>query len=103
MSYNRYKSVSQDGRIELLPGITVPSSSKEEIWRVNFSRMDLISYKYYGDANYDWLIFYANSNIPCIEADIQDGTVLSIPYPLSDALSAYQNAIGKYRELYSFT
>jgi phage tail protein X len=59
-------------------------------------RMDMLSYKYYGDPDYGWLILQANPSIPSMEYLIQDGTVIRIPYPLSTAISRYEQSINEY-------
>ena len=59
-------------------------------------RMDTLSYKYYGDANYGWLIMQANPQYGSMEFSIPDGVSLRIPYPLNTAKTRYENAIQKY-------
>ena len=104
MSYNRYNKVSMNGVVELLPIFKyIPQmSDREEVWVVNKSRMDLISSKYYDDANYDWIIMGANENIPHIEHEIPDGTVLRIPYPLEIALNQFNNQLTKFQNFYGY-
>ena len=47
-------------------------------------RIDLISYRIYGDPKYWWLILHANGYQ--LEFDIAPGELLRIPYPLEFAL-----------------
>ena len=61
-------------------------------------RMDTLSYKYYNDANYGWLIMMANPSYGSLEYSIPDGVVLRIPYPLNTAINRYENAINNYIE-----
>jgi len=49
-------------------------------------RLDLISYRVYSDPKYWWVILSANGYK--LEFDIEDGEILRIPYPLSDAINA---------------
>jgi len=104
MTYNRYAKVSMNGVVELLPRFrySPQASDREEIWQVDKSRMDLISYKYYEDANYDWLIMLANDDIPHIEFEIPDGTILTIPYPLEIALNQFKNQLNIFENLYGY-
>ncbi len=48
-------------------------------------RLDLVSYRVYGDPKYWWLILSANGYQ--IEFDIEDGEVLRIPLPLADVIN----------------
>jgi hypothetical protein len=93
-----------NGVVELLPRIkySPQSSDKEEKWEVNKSRMDLISFKYYEDSNYDWLIMLANNDIPHLEFEIPDGTIITIPYPLEIALNQYKNQLDNFNVLYGY-
>ena len=59
-------------------------------------RLDTLSYKYYGDPDYGWLILQANPSIPSMEYRIEDGTIVRIPYPLSTAVNRYEQGINKY-------
>ena len=62
--------------------------------------MDNISYKYYKDANYDWLIMMANPEYGSMEFEIPDGSLLRIPYPLGVSLDDYNNKVEEYITLY---
>jgi nucleoid-associated protein YgaU len=48
-------------------------------------RLDMVSYRVYGDPSYWWVILAANEYQ--IEFDIESGEVLRIPWPLSDAIN----------------
>jgi len=104
MSYNRYANLTYNGKVELPPYVTYTPkyTDKEEVWELNKSRLDLISYKYYGDANYDWLILLANEDIPFLEFEIPNGTILTIPYPLEEALQNITRQIEKFKTFYGF-
>ena len=64
------------------------------------SRLDLISYDYYGSPDYDWLILMANPSAGNLEFEIPDGTILRIPYPLSVTLELYDREIERHNALY---
>lgn len=102
MSYNRYKSFITDGTYQKVPFIEVPTSNSDfyVYYEANKSRLDLLSYQYYGDANYGWLILQANPEVGSLEFRIQDKTRLRIPYPLDAAIQGYENNIKKYNNLY---
>ena len=102
-SYNRYKSFIVDGSYTKIPSIEVPTSSSDfyVYYEVGKTRLDLLSYQYYGDANYGWLILQANPDAGSLEFRIKDGTKLRIPYPLENAIQGYENNIKKYDNLYS--
>ena len=102
-SYNRYKAFTgDDGTIRNVPFVSIPVSSSDKymFWKAGRSRLDLISYSYYGDCDYRWLILQANPEIPSIELLIEDETRIRIPYPLDDAISRYENAVQMHDHLY---
>ena len=98
--YDRYSKFKDDGKNQIIPFIKIESSSTDitVIFQKDTMRMDTLSYKYYGDANYGWLIMLANPNFGSLEYNIPDNAVLRIPYPLSTAISRYENAVDKYKE-----
>lgn len=102
MSYDRYKRFRVNGRIKKVPPITLDPKSTDyfEEYILGQSRLDIISYEYYGDPNYDWLIMLANPEYGSMEYRIPDGTLLRIPYPLSISLENYNNKISLYETLY---
>lgn len=98
--YDRYSKFKDDGKNQIIPFIKIESSSTDitVIFQKDTMRMDTLSYKYYGDANYGWLIMMANPKFGSLEYSIPDNAVLRIPYPLSTAISRYENAVDKYKE-----
>lgn len=98
--YDRYSKFKDDGKNQLVPFIKIDNSSTDitVIYQKDSMRMDTLSYKYYGDANYGWLIMLANPKYGSLEFNIPDYAVLRIPYPLSTAISRYENAVDKYKE-----
>ena len=102
--YNRYKSfTSDDGKSLIVPFIEIKekSTDKYTYWRNGFSRLDLISYQFYGDSGYGWLILQANPSLPSIEFLIEDGERIRIPYPLESTITQYENSIKLYRAIES--
>ena len=59
-----------------------------------------MSYQYYGDANYDWLILQANPEIGSLEYKINDGTKIRIPFPLDTTIARYNADVDLYDKLY---
>lgn len=102
MSYDRYSKFRNNGTISLVPYIKIPTKSTDyyEIYNRGLTRLDLLSFKYYGDANYDWLIMQANSNYGSMEFNIPDKAEIRIPYPLNTTLEQYKSKIDTYIELY---
>ncbi len=93
--YKRYETLKNtDGTTDSMPFVNLPSnpSDKFEYWNTNFSRMDKISQKYYGNPFYDFLILYAN-NIYLNEFDIPDGALIRVPFPLSKVKADYEAAL----------
>lgn len=93
--YKRYDILKNtDGTTDSMPFVNLPTnpSDKFEYWNTNFSRMDKISQKYYGNPFYDFLILYANK-IYLNEFDILDGALIRIPFPLSKVKADYEAAL----------
>lgn len=97
--YDRYESFRSDGNIDIVPFIEIDNTSTDIVitFRKSTMRMDTLSYKYYGDPNYGWLILQANPQYGSLEFSIPDGVPLRIPYPLSTAKTRYENRIQKYK------
>lgn len=101
-SYSRYKSFIVDGNYTKIPSIEVPTSNSDiyTYYEVGKTRLDLLSYQYYGDPNYGWLILQANPEAGALEFRIKNRTRLRIPYPLENAIQGYESNIQKYNKLY---
>ena len=102
MSYDRYTQFRYNGKVDFVPNVKIIPKTTDffEVYKRGESRLDLISYDYYGDPNYDWLIMAANPEYGSMEFNIPDQTQLRIPYPLDQTLENYVNQIDKYRLLY---
>lgn len=102
MSYDRYKKFKINGSIKLVPFIEIPRKSSDlyVYYEAGKTRLDLLSYQYYDDANYGWLIMQANPEYGSLEFKIPDGAKLRIPYPLNTTLTQYSSNIDKYTEIY---
>lgn len=96
--YDRYSSFRNDGTIDFVPFIEIDkyTTDKYVVFDKKSMRMDTLSYKYYGDANYGWLILQANPKYGSMEFSIPDGVSLRIPYPLETAITRYENGIKDY-------
>jgi hypothetical protein len=101
-TYNRYSKFTNDGTIELVPFISIDKMPTDYYvyYKANETRLDLLSYDYYNDPNYGWLILQANPQYGSLEFKIPHNALLRIPYPLDSAIANYNNAIKTYKELY---
>ena len=101
-SYDRYSQFRQDGSISIVPYGTVPPKNTDyyEVYLRGKTRLDILSYQYYNDSNYGWLIMQANPQYGSIEFEIPDQAVLRIPYPLSQSIQDYRASIEDYKKLY---
>ena len=90
--YDRYKKFRKDGKVELMPFVKISAESTDLMLLYDKSKMrfDNLSYKYYGDPNFGWLILQANPSLGTYEYSIKDGVKLRIPYPLQSALARYE-------------
>lgn len=96
--YNRYQILKNgDGTTERMPYVNLPlnQSDKYETWNTEYSRLDKLSQKYYGNPFYDFLILYANGYMS--EFDIDDGQLIRIPFPLTKVKNDYETALTAYK------
>lgn len=102
MSYSRYKSFIVDGACKLVPFIEIPKASTDSYTYYEFgkTRLDLLSYQYYNDPNYGWLIMQANPEYGSLEYKFDNNILLRIPYPLDSAIQRYDEELKKYIKLY---
>ena len=101
-SYDRYAQFRQDGAIGIVPYGSVPAKDTDfyEVYYKGKTRLDILSYQYYNDSNYGWLIMQANPQYGSIEFEIPDMSPLRIPYPLSQSIQDYRASIEEYNKLY---
>ena len=101
-SLDRYTKFRRDGNILHVPFIEIPVRSTDlyTYYKEGYTRLDNLSYQYYGDPNYDWLILQANPEYGSLEFMIPNGSKIRIPYPLEVAISQYNNDIDTYETLY---
>lgn len=100
-SFDRYSKFKLDGAFKKVPFIPIEEKNTDvyTYYERGKTRLDLLSYQYYNDANYDWLIMQANPQYGSLEFMIPDGARLRIPYPLNITLNQYNASIEKYFEL----
>ena len=96
--YDRYKQFRIDGEVKKIPFLTIDKETTDLYVTFDKSKMrlDSLSYKYYGDANYAWLLMMANPQFGSMEFEIPDKVLFRIPYPLQTATLRYERAINKY-------
>ena len=96
--YNRYSTFTSDGRSLKIPFAEIKPSGSDLIitFRRKTMRFDMLSYKYYGDPNYGWLIMQANPSFGSMEFQIPDKSSIRIPYPLEDAIQRYETSIQEH-------
>lgn len=94
--YNRYAKLTKEGQVfARVPFAKIPVGDDDKYITFEKSRvrMDMLSYKYYGDPNYGWLILQANPQYGGFEFSIPDGSEIRVPYPLESAISRYESSI----------
>lgn len=96
--YDRYKSFRRDGKFVKTPNIEIDKESTDLYITFDKSKMrlDTLSYKYYGDANYGWLLLMANPSYGSMEFEIPDKANFRIPYPLETAITRYETKVNEY-------
>lgn len=99
MSYfSRYKLFKNGEMIPFIK-LSIRPSDKYEIYTQGSTTLDSLSYKYYGSSLMGWLISLGNPELPISEFDIEDGTVLRIPFPIDDVQKEYEEKISNYNSI----
>jgi hypothetical protein len=93
--YNRYQNFLINGQQTVVPFVKLPPkpTDKRYIYKKNVTRLDKISYEYYGTPYFGWLILMANPTFGGLETNIEDGALMFIPYPLITSLQDYKKAL----------
>jgi hypothetical protein len=102
MSYfDRYSPFKINGQVEIVPFIEIQKKGTDKYIKFNSQtmRLDKISYEYYNDPDYAWLIMQANPEYGSMENLIPNGCILRIPFPLDETINIYLNDIVAYKEL----
>lgn len=99
--YDRYGSFRKNNEIEMVPYVKIPEKSSDIYIKYvrGETRMDLLSYEYYGDCDFWWLIMQANPQYGSLEFNIPNLAELRIPYPLDITIGDYKKAIEAYNKL----
>lgn len=102
MAYDRYNRFRINGQVLVPPFVKIRPKSTDffETYHRGITRLDLVSYDYYGDPGYDWLILMANPDLGNLEFEIPDGALLRIPYPLDATIEGYNYDVNNYYKLY---
>jgi hypothetical protein len=100
-NFDRYSPFKHNGTVEIVPFVEIrkKKSDKYITYDKKSMRFDKLSYKYYEDPDYGWLILQANPELGSIENFIVDGSIIRIPFPLDDTINIYLNDIKTYKEL----
>ena len=105
MTNSRYSDFISDGKCEYVPFI--PIVNQQSDYYIEYDnrtmRMDILSYQYYKNPNYGWVILQANPEYGSLEFLIPNGSMLRIPYPIENVLERYNDDIKKYRKIYGDT
>lgn len=101
-TYDRYAKFRNNGSVSMVPFIDIPVRDTDfyESFFLGKTRLDLLSYKYYNNPDYGWLILQANPQYGANEFDIPDKATIRIPYPLGTVIEGYKSDIDTYKQLY---
>lgn len=96
-TFDRYEALRGDGTISIVPHIKLDKKRSDyfEQYISGKTRLDILSNNYYNDPNYDWLILAANPELPSMEYEIPNGSIIRIPFPLEVTLSEYMTKIAQ--------
>jgi hypothetical protein len=100
--YDRYEPFKVNGKVNVIPGITLPRNSTDKLvlYVKGQSRLDIISQLYYNNPYHGYIIMMANPQFGGLEFNIKDREVIVVPYPFESAIQRYINEVKKYKLLY---
>lgn len=101
-TFDRYSPFRNGNSIGKIPFGEIPEKGTDIkiTYEKGKMRLDQISYQYYNNSDYAWLIMQANPQYGSLEFNIPDGVELRIPYPLDITINDYQQSIEKYNKFY---
>lgn len=101
-TYDRYSKFRTGNEIKIVPFGEIPEKETDiyVTYKNGVTRLDNLSYKYYNNADYAWLIMQANPEYGSLEFLIPDGSEIRIPFPLDVTLSDYQKSLDDYKKYY---
>lgn len=101
-TYDRYAKFRNNGEVSMVPFVSIPFRDTDyyETYYVGKTRLDILSYEYYDNADYAWLILQANPQYGANEFSIPDKARLRIPFPLNTVIEGYKQALDTHMELY---
>lgn len=93
--FNRYQNFLINGQQTVVPFVNIGFRTTDQnyVYIKNKSRLDKISNEKYGSPYFGWLIMVANPSFGGLESEIPDNAVITIPFPLINALKDYKSAI----------
>lgn len=99
--FDRYSLFKNDGKFKIVPFIKINKKNSDVYVKYykNKTRLDKLSYQYYNNPNYGWLIMLSNPEYGSIENLIPNGVVLRIPLPLEETINQYINDCISYNEI----
>ena len=68
-TYDRYSKFRENGEVKLVPFVEVPKNSTDVYvtYELGKTRLDSVSYYYYSNPHYGWLILQANPQYGSLE------------------------------------
>ena len=102
--FDRYSSFRNNGSVSMVPFIPIPVRDTDiyVTYEVNKTRLDILSYEYYNNSDYAWLILQANPELGPNEFSIPDKATIRIPFPLEIALDSYNSGIEEHMKYYGY-
>lgn len=100
--YNRYNQFLINGVQTTVPFVRIPRkpTDKSYIYKTGISRLDKISFEFYNSPYFGWLILQANPQFGGLENNINDGSILVIPFPLESSLLDYKAELDNHFYFY---
>lgn len=100
-TFDRYAAFKANGKIDIVPYIEIVKKDSDKYVKFDKKtmRLDKLSYEYYNNPDYGWLIMQSNPEYGSIENFIPNGVILRIPFPLDETINRYLSDIIAYKEI----
>lgn len=95
LKYSRYQSLLKNGDSATMPHININERSTDKVVIWDNNSMDRLSFKYYQDPRYGWIILMANPQFT-MEFDIPKTALIRIPYPLDLVRNEIEEKINNF-------
>lgn len=97
--YDRYREITSNGNVLVSPKIKIEERNTDKYitFKKGQTKLFEVSDRFYNSPFFSFIIHAANPNVPSLEPEIENNTLIRIPFPLESAISDYRNSITTFK------